>query len=156
MGRIPEPIRSRIENNIERIPFSGCWLWTGYVGRNGYGEIGISQKTMRAHRVAYEELIGPIPQGLYLCHKCDVRSCVNPAHLFPATQLENIRDCIAKGRSAKMAGIPRPRRAPLPTHCQRGHKFTKKIATDGKRRCLVCKEIGRVSRREARRVIEKG
>src|SRR6266496_2265386 len=71
-----------------------CWLWTGKTGRDGYGRIGLGGRgalvRVRAHRFAYELLIGPIPDGLQIDHLCRVRHCVNPAHLEPVTQRENI------------------------------------------------------------------
>lgn len=58
-------------------------------------------KTTLAHRKAWEDHYGPIPAGLCVCHHCDIRSCINPSHLFLATQAQNIADKVAKGRQAK-------------------------------------------------------
>lgn len=73
----------------------GCWLWRGSLVQNGYGIFSyyrLGQKTSkRAHRFAYEALVGPIPEGLTLDHLCRVRRCVNPAHLEPVTIGDNIR-----------------------------------------------------------------
>jgi hypothetical protein len=76
----------------------GCWLWTAADNGNGYGVLGHERRNLYAHRLSYELAFGPIPEGLYICHRCDVTRCVNPAHLFAATQLENIRDMMSKGR----------------------------------------------------------
>lgn len=73
-----------------------CWLWLGGKTDKGYGLF----KSKRAHRVSYELCIGPIPTGLGLLHSCDIRHCVNPDHLTPGTQRQNIEDCIAKGRNS--------------------------------------------------------
>jgi hypothetical protein len=74
---------------------NGCWRWQMKVGKNGYGFIGVvgetGQKMLLAHRVAYEQLVGPIPAGLQIDHLCRVRDCVNPAHLEPVTGAENLR-----------------------------------------------------------------
>ena len=68
-----------------------CWIWRGARDDKGYGSLGINGKILRAHRVSYEWLIGPIPEGLVLDHLCRVPPCVNPAHLEPVTQGENSR-----------------------------------------------------------------
>jgi hypothetical protein len=81
----------------------GCWLWAGGKTRSGYGGFWLNNRTLPAHRVAWELTNGPIPEGLFACHKCDVRACVNPGHLFLGTQLDNMRDKLAKGRVGECA-----------------------------------------------------
>lgn len=66
-----------------------CWLWTAYVNVDGYGQFAIKGKVVGAHRVAYKQLVGDIPDGLVLDHECHVRNCVNPEHLRPANHLRN-------------------------------------------------------------------
>ena len=68
-----------------------CWIWTSRVDRGDYGYFHYEKKGRRAHRVAYELLVGPIPDGLELDHICNVRRCVNPDHLEPVTHAENHR-----------------------------------------------------------------
>lgn len=75
-----------------------CWLWTGAVSRAGYGNFWTGSYYTHAHRAAYMLAHGPIPKGTVIMHKCDCARCVNPSHLLRGTQLENIRDMIAKGR----------------------------------------------------------
>lgn len=79
-------------------PNSGCWLWTSYWDNKGYGIMSYGRK---AHRESFELYVGPIPDGYYVCHKCDTPCCVNPNHLFIGTTQENTKDRHSKGRSAR-------------------------------------------------------
>ena len=86
-----------------------CWLWTGCVGTRtrdwgGYGLLTAERRKYRAHRFSFELHHGPIPVGLFVCHRCDVRHCVNPAHLFLGTHQENMADMGAKGRRVPPQG----------------------------------------------------
>lgn len=79
-----------------------CWLWTANTNPDGYGKVTLQvngrSRTIAAHRMAWELLRGAIPKGLICCHSCDVRHCVNPAHIWLGTQKQNIRDMVSKGR----------------------------------------------------------
>lgn len=75
-----------------------CWLWSGSPGMDGYGKLKVGKKTVRAHRVAWELDKGPIPTGLSVLHKCDTPLCVNVAHLFLGTHLDNVFDMMQKER----------------------------------------------------------
>lgn len=77
---------------------SGCWIWRAGK-RRGYGIIGIKDHVVTAHRASWIIHKGGDPSGLIVCHKCDVPTCVNPEHLFLGTALDNMWDCIEKGRS---------------------------------------------------------
>lgn len=83
---------------------TGCWLWIAGLDMQGYGIIwdkSIKGGKRYAHRFSYELYYGEIPGGLLVCHKCDIRNCVNPKHLFLGTISDNIKDMYSKGRNAK-------------------------------------------------------
>lgn len=93
----PRPLLDRFWEKVNKT--DGCWLWTASLDSSGYGHIAEGRKLRLAHRLSWEIHFGPIPNGLLVCHECDVRSCVNPGHLFLGTNTDNMRDMSAKGRS---------------------------------------------------------
>ncbi len=100
--RTPLPLSSRFKGKYRVDLASGCWLWTATKTKGGYGcasiEGGRKGIWTTAHRVSWVLFRGLIPKGLYVLHKCDNPSCVNPEHLFLGTQKDNMLDMVGKGR----------------------------------------------------------
>lgn len=157
--KIRKPIEERFFSKIERIPISGCWLWTGAT-KKGYGDIfigaGAGRKHISAHRFSWEFHNGAIPEGLIVCHKCDIHECVNPEHLFLGTHADNMQDCSNKGR---ICNVGKSRL----THCKYGHELSGdnvivRITKTGnkQRRCRVCEKIRGKKKYETNKTPELG
>lgn len=89
--------------NVEKflskvVKSNGCWFWTGAVSTHGYGNVWFNGAWTSAHRLSWELRNGAVPDGLFVLHRCDVRNCVRPSHLFLGTQRDNLDDMTVKGR----------------------------------------------------------
>ena len=99
-------LQERFDEKYAMDSDTGCWLWTASTNRAGYGQIQVARKVRGAHRVSYELHIGPIPEGegahgTCVLHRCDVRRCVNPDHLFLGSNIDNAQDMSRKGRAPR-------------------------------------------------------
>lgn len=131
-------VQTNLESrNANRFPIgyviqeSGCWDWVGTIQALGYGHVKVvgQRRRIYSHRYIYEEMVGPVPAGLTLDHLCHNRRCVNPAHLEPVSQRENI----LRGGGPTAANARK-------THCKNGHEFTPENTHTRKtgRACRAC------------------
>lgn len=139
----PTSLRERLFSKLIIDP-SGCVLWTGTTDRDGYGQIRVNGRYQKVHRVMYELLAEPIPEGLQIDHVknrgCAHRNCANVAHLEPVTTQENTR----RGNSISQRNAAK-------TRCNNNHLFDEAntyVALDGSRHCRTCSSD---SAREQRR-----
>lgn len=100
MKRQRQPVEERFWRYVQKGGEDECWPWVGYCDKDGYGNIKIEGKTVRAHRLSYALHKGPIPDDAKVCHSCDNPPCCNPKHLWLGTTLQNEADKISKGRQA--------------------------------------------------------
>ena len=123
----------RFWNKVDR---SGeCWEWIAATAGGGYGVFRLDGRNVPAHRLSYAMANNtPIPpRDMDVCHTCDNRSCVNPAHLFLGSRQDNVDDMVAKRRHFRHSQ----------THCKRGHEFTPDntyAVGDRHRGCVTCKK----------------
>lgn len=124
-----------------------CWLWEGAKAPFGHGHITDGGKTLYTHRLAWELTNGPIPAGLFVCHRCDRPSCCNPAHLYLGTPKDNVQDRFDRGRDWQS----------LRTHCTHGHPLDGDnlyVSPQGARACQTCRRE-RWAKQNAKRKAER-
>lgn len=122
---------SRFVAQVQLDGASGCWLWTGRPSGKGYAQLRVGDRRPVAHRLMWEYVNGPVPDGLFLDHLCRTRHCVNPSHLEPVTSRENtMRSPVA------VASVYASR-----THCNNGHEYTEAntLRRGSTRICRTCK-----------------
>lgn len=102
--KITKTFHERLWSKIQIGNPENCWEWSGARQERGHGVIKITgeKKNMLVHRAVFEEIHGPIPDGVLICHTCDNPPCCNPNHLFSGTQVDNMSDCSEKERIFKM------------------------------------------------------
>lgn len=130
-------LEERFWAKVDRGDPDGCWLWTAAINPKGYAMFAVTKGVFGAtgkqpiggHRVAYQLMVGPIPEGLQLDHLCRVRHCVNPAHLQPVTRKENI-----------LRGTSPTAQHAAKTHCPKGHPYAGDNLqfSHGSRVCRIC------------------
>lgn len=141
---IDKPLDVRLRQVGWTITPAGCWEWNGKRNAYNYGTFNakrLGYEDARAHRVVYEWLAGPIPDGLILRHTCDNPPCVNPAHLIPGTYADNTRDSMERGRFY----------AQKLTYCRKGLHDLSLPGARIKRGCAECRQAGRRREKERNR-----
>lgn len=141
---VPPRFAAQFDNFIVKRHENGCWTWTGTRDRQGYGR----WKRWLAHRFSWARSNGPIPEGLWVLHHCDNPPCVNPAHLYLGTVVENVHDAVDRGRHFR----------PAPwTHCSEGHELADanlyvwtSSAGQRQRQCRKCNSIKSAARQRAK------
>ena len=121
--KMPRTADERFWGRVEKS--EACWEWIGRKDRDGYGVFSMGRDNVRAHRWFYERFVAAIPAGLVMDHLCRDRACVNPCHLEPVTNHENLLR--GEGVAARSASR---------TSCPRLHEYA--LRGDGTRYCPTC------------------
>lgn len=132
-------LRDRLFERFDLVD-TGCWLYRGYLTRDGYAQIRVDGVARGRHVVSYEMFVGPVPAGLELDHRCKRRACFNPRHLEPATRRENLH------RSDAWSGVNSRK-----THCPQGHVYDG-VNNVGARICRTCARVARRAYKQRQKV----
>jgi hypothetical protein len=134
LARERQPLEERFWRFVGEPDADGCREWTGFRDGLGRGKFSFKGRPVKAHRMAYELAVGPIPPGLKVCHSCDNPPCCESTHLFLGTQADNVADMVRKGR--QRFGEHQRRK----THCSHGHEFSEQNTRlyRGRRVCRTC------------------
>jgi hypothetical protein len=134
-------LEERFWSKVERVEGDSCWKWLGGKNSQKYGAFFIDGRNWPAHRISYELVVGEIPEGLVLDHLCRNTSCVNPAHLEPVTNAENV----LRGEGVTAANRRK-------THCPMGHPYSEPNTgvSAGKRYCRACRAVRQKANQEQR------
>lgn len=133
------PVADRFWSKVTKT--DGCWVWAASRGRQGYGHFDLDGKIEKAHRVAYQLVLGPIPDGAFILHSCDNPPCVNPAHLRVGTHVDNMRDMVERQRHPS---LNKP-------ECVNGHPYNEANTyrkPNGYRGCRTCRTAAKRAHRE--------
>lgn len=151
MTPVTHPPMLRFAEFISFMP-NGCVEYTGGLTTSGYGRFWDGTRGVQAHRFAYEQIVGPIPEGLDLDHLCRNRRCVNPRHLDPVSRRENL----LRGETLPSANAQK-------THCPMGHPYAgnnllleRKASGTWMRKCRECRRRATTERSRRRRAAERG
>lgn len=147
--KLQRDLHARVYSSIE-VDLSdpdGCWLWNRRVGTFGYGMVSFNGANVGAHRLMYQLRVGPIPEGMFVCHRCDNPPCCNPEHLFLGTTEDNTSDKMTKGREA---------RGEMVNTCKLTEADVLAIRADPRKYADICNDYGigmsqvsRIKRRES-------
>ncbi len=129
LRRLPQRLVNRL---LAPKTETACWLWLGAKNKGGYGHMWFQGRLQYVHRIAHEQVIGPIPEGMVVDHLCNTRLCANPSHLIATTHRDNILR--GTGFSARNA---------IKTHCRNGHRLAGDNLSvyslkHGRRICRIC------------------
>ena len=123
----------RYEALIDRVPFSGCWIWLGPLTHDGYARVSVNGRKVGLHRFMFQKYVGHIPMGMQLDHVCNISCCVNPSHLRICTCKENVlRGNTISGNNFRK------------DVCKRGHPFDENNTYRMKGGGRACKACGRI------------